>query len=102
MLYRYIKPRDIILFVKDHPIIRKIKKGTFAYSPTIDEEGDLSVSVPNIDWDGRRGEEPFLLFLDKKYSKQIIKYYADIDLDEILNTNKEDILAVVYSPKYHY
>ena len=80
MLYRYIKPRDIILFVKDHPIIRKIKKGTFAYSPTIDEEGDLSVSVPNIDWDGRRGEEPFLLFLDKKYFVPIFNETSSIFL----------------------
>lgn len=102
MLYRYIKPRDIILFVKDHPTIRKIKKGTFAYSPTLEDDGYLLLNVPTVEIEDRKQNENYILALSPAYSKQIIKYYADIDLDEILNTNKEDILAVVYSPKYHY
>lgn len=99
MLYKYIRDNDIVLFVKDFPN-SLVKRGMFGYYPEVDtEDGYLYLQFPE---QKILNKESDLMAFSPQHHKRFIRFHEDLDLDELLNSNKEDILAVVYSPKYRY
>lgn len=97
MLYKHIKDDDIVLFVKDYPN-SPVKKGMFGVKPLVDEEdGYLYLHFPEKDTHGN-----FICAFSPHNHVYFLKLKEDTDLEDIIDNNPEDILAVVYSPSYQF